>query len=179
MNVWLATALLAVVLITVAGVGGIFLLTKSIGGIAANVAKTGWQHDDVTRLLRRVALLGSTILLLNLLPWSVVLSTVSGMVDQYFRNTVNQWMSGADLFQHLAIDEDEYYSQPLHWRQALAEITLREDDAEEALRQFISQLDTREIKLLESVAKYALGGALLESHHSSNEGPIASCPLWT
>ena len=161
MNAWLATAVLVVVLVTVAGVGCIFLLTKSIGAIAANAVKSEWQRDEITRLLRKVALLGSVVLLLNLLPWSVVFTTVGGMADQYFRNLVNHWMSGEDLFQHLAIDEDEYYSQPLHWRQTLAEITLRKGDEEEALRQFISRLGTDEIMILESVAKHALGGALL------------------
>lgn len=173
MNAWLATAVLAVVvLVTVAGVGGIFLLTKSIGGLTANAIEAGWQRDDVTRLLRRVALYGSAILLLNLLPWALVLTTVGGMADQYFRNIVNQWMSGADLFQHLAIDKDEYYRQPLHWRQALAEITLREGDKDEALRQFISRLGVDEIRVLESVAKFALGSTLLASRSTSDGNPI-------
>ena len=171
MNVWLAAAFVAVVFVTIAGVVGIFLLTKLIGAAAEGAVKSGWQRDDISRLLRRVALWASVILLLNLLPLSVVLTTVGGMADQYFRNTVNQWMSGADLFQHLAIDEDEYYSQPLHWRQALAEIDLRVGDDEEALKQFISRLGTREIKLLESVAKYALGGNLLDSNPTSDGGP--------
>ena len=171
MNVWLAIALLAIV-VTVTGVGAIFLLTKSIGFIAENAVKNKWQHDYVTRLLRRVALLGSAILLLNLLPWTVLLTTVGGMADQYFRNIVNQWMSGAELFQHLALNQDEYYSQPLHWRQALAEITLRQGDEEEALKQFISRLGTRDIRILESVAKYTLSGALLELRSSSKGDPI-------
>ena len=172
MNAWLATAVLAVVLVTLAGVSGIFLLTKSIGAIAANAVKSEWHQDEITRFLRKVALLGSVVLLLTLLPWSVVLTTVGGMADQYFRNIVNQWMSGAELFQHLAIDEEEYYRQPLHWRQVLAEITLREGDEEEALKQFVSRLSTYEIGILESVAKYALSGALLESRSASGGNPI-------
>ena len=172
MNAWLVTAVVAVVLlVTIAGVGGIFLLTKSIGRLTANAIEAGWQHDDVTRLVRKVALFGSAILLLNLLPWSLALTTVGGMADQYFRNIVNQWMSGADLFRHLAIDNDEYYGQPLHWRQGLAEITLREGDEDEALRQFISRLDSDDIRVLESVAKYALGGTLVVSRSTSDGNP--------
>ena len=116
--------------------------------------------------------MGSAVLLLNLLPWSVVLTTVGGMADQYFRNMVTQWMSGPDLFRHLAIDEEEFHAQPLHWRQGLAEIALRKGDEEEALRQFISRLGTRDIEILESVAQHALHGALLASRRLPRGDPI-------
>ena len=172
MNAWLASAVVVVVLVTAAGVGGIFLLTKSIGTIAADAVKSEWHRDEITRLLRKVALLGSIVLLLNLLPWSVVITTVGGMADQYFRNLVNRWMSGAELFQHLAIDEEEYYSQPLHWRQALAEISLREGDEEEALKQFVSRLGTYEIGILELAAKYALSGGLVDSRSAAGGDPM-------
>ena len=174
MSAWVVAVLFGVVLVSIGGgVGGILLLTKSIGPIASKAVKTGWQDNDITRLLRRVALLGWIILLLTLLPWSVVLTTLGGMADQYFRNNVNRWMGGADLFQHLAIEEDEYYKQPLHWRQALAEIALRKGDNEEAVRQFISRVGNRDIKILELVAKYALGGALLHLRTSADGNPVS------
>ena len=67
---------------------------------------------------------------------------------QYFRNVVDDWMSEGELLKYLAIDEDEYFHLPLYWRQALAEITSREDDSDEALRQFISRLDIDDIEIL-------------------------------
>lgn len=171
MNVWLAftLVLLAILMVGAVGVPLIRRLTRLIGASFRNARDRDWQQEDVTKLLRRVAYLGSAVFLLSLLPWSFLAATVGGMADQYFRNTVNQWMSGPDLFQHLAIKEEEYYSQPLHWRQALAEIALREGDEDEALRQFISRLDIRQIELLELVAKHALGGALLGTRSAEGD----------
>ena len=164
MNVWLPVALmlLAILVVVAGGIPLVLWLTKSIAAAARDAIQKEWRQEEITGLLRKIAGLGLVILFLSLLPWSLLTTVIGGMADQFFRNTVNQWMSGPDLFQHLAIAEDEYHSQPLHWRQALAEISLREGDEDEALRQFISQLDTRQINLLEKVAKYALSGALLE-----------------
>lgn len=105
--------------------------------------------------------LSPVTLLLGLLPWSILFTTFGGMADQHFRNLVNRWMSGPQLFEHLAIGEDEYYSLLLHWRQSLAEIAFREGDEHEALKQFISRLDMRDIEILEKVAKYGVQGGLL------------------
>ena len=169
MNLWILVAILATALFAGASFLGMRRLTKSIGNAIASAAKSKWHGDDVTRLLRKLALLSSVFLLLHLLPWSLLFTTLGGMADQYFRNTVNQWMSGPDLFQHLALDHEQYSNQPLHWRQALAEISLREGDEDESLRQFISQLGTQEIQLLETVAEYALSGALLYARDTVQE----------
>ena len=164
MNVWLAIGLVlfAVLVVLAAGIPLIFWIIRSVVTAGRELADNGWQRDDVIRLLKKVALYGVGVLFVSLLPWTLLLTTFGAMADQYFRNTVNQHMSGPDLFQHLAIKEDEYHAQSLHWRQALAEITLRQGDEDEALKQFVSQIDTRQIVLLEAVAKYSLGGALLE-----------------
>ena len=63
------------------------------------------------------------------------------MADQFFRNTVNQWMSGPDLFRSLAIEGDE----------------------DEGRRQLIARLSIEDIEVLDFTAKYALGGNLVES----------------
>ena len=171
MNVWLVIAVAVVVIVSLGGVVAVLQLTKSIGPLLVEVNANGWKRDCVISLLRRSALLVSALLLLSLLPWSVLFTTAGGMADQYFRNMVDEWMTEGELFKYLAIDEDEYYSLPLHWRQALAEITFREDDEDEALRQFISRLDIDDIKALELVASRALTGALLASRDAGEGSP--------
>ena len=171
MNTWLVIAGAVVVVVSVGGVVAVRLLTKSIGPLLAEALTNGWKPDRVVSLLRRSAVLVFSLLFLSLLPWSVLFTTAGGMADQYFRNVVNEWMSEGELFKYLAIDEDEYSNLPLHWRQALAEITFREDDADEALRQFISRLDIDDIEVLELVASYALGGALLKLRDADDGSP--------
>ena len=173
MNEWqLAAGIVAAVLVSlVVGFLALRWIAKSTGRLVFSSARNGWQQDDIIRLLKRVMWLSPVILLLGLLPWSMLFTTFGGMADQYFRNLVNRWMSGPELFEHLAIDEDEYYSLPLHWRQALAEIAFREgDDENEALKQFISRLDMRDIEILEKVAKYTVQGGLLELRQATAEG---------
>ena len=172
MNIWLEIALwtvLVVSLIFAAGVPLVCWLTRSIAATAVAAKENNWQGDDLARLLRKGVLLLSVILFIPLLPWSFMFATIGSMADQFFRNTVNQWMTGPDLFEHLAIKEDEYNNLPLHWKQALAEIALREGDEDEALRQFVSQLDSRQIDLLELVAQRELGGTLLVFRPSDGE----------
>ena len=165
MNIWLEIAFWAMLLVSlifaVGAIPLIFWLTKSLAATVIEAKEKNWQRDVLVRLLRKGVLFVSVIVFTPLLPWSFMFATIGGMADQYFRNTVNQWMSGPDIFEHLAIGEDEYNNLPLHWKQALAEITLREGDEDEALRQFVSQLDSRQIDLLELVAQRELSGSLL------------------
>ena len=173
MSVWMVTtvAVVVVVSLSLGGVVAVGLLIRSIGPLLAEAISNGGSRDRIISLLKRSALLVYALLLLSLLPWSVLLTTAGGMADQYFRNVVDEWMSEGELFKYLAIDEDEYSQLPLYWRQALAEITFREDDADEALRQFISRLDIDDIEVLELVTAYALGGALLESRDAGEGSP--------
>lgn len=173
MSVWVVTtvAVAIVVSLSLGGAVVVGLLIRSIGPLLAGTISNGRSRDRVTSLLKRSALLVYALLLLSLLPWSVLLTTAGGMADQYFRNMVDEWMSEGELFKYLAIDKDEYFRLPLYWRQALAEITFREDDGDEALRQFISRLDVDDIETLELVAAYALSGALLVSRYAGEGSP--------
>ena len=173
MSVWIVTtvAVVIVVSLSVGGAVALGLLIRSIGPLLAEAISNGWSQDRVISLLKRSALLVYALLFLSLLPWSVLLTTAGGMADQYFRNMVDEWMNEGELFKYLAIDEDEYSHLPLYWRQALAEITFRGDDTDEALRQFISRLDINDIEILELVAAYALGGALLELRDAGEGSP--------
>ena len=173
MSVWIITTVAVVIVVSLSLGGAVAMarLIRSIGPLLVEAISSGWSRDRIISLLRRSALLVYALLFLSLLPLSVLLTTAGGMADQYFRNMVDEWMSEGELFKYLAIDEDEYFQLPLYWRQALAEITFRKDDADEALRQFISRLDIEDIKTLELVAAYALGGALLESRDAGEGSP--------
>ena len=173
MSVWMVTALVAVVVVIVSlgGVIAVGLLIRSLGPLLAEAIANGGTRERVVGLLKRSVLLVYALLLLSLLPWSALFTTEGGMADQYFRNMVDEWMSQGELFKYLAIDEDEFSNLPLHWRQALAEIIFRENDADEALRQFVSRLDLDDIEVLELVAAYALTGALLELRDAGEGSP--------
>ena len=162
---YLWITVIVVVVLMAAGLGGTWMLTRSAGRLLARLANTGWnEEEDVVRLLRRVtALVFSVVLLISLVPWSLVMSTVGGMTDQFFRNTVNQWMGGPEIFRHLAIDAREYDGLSLHWKQALAELVLRESDDDEEVRQLVSRLSIEDIEILELAAQYALNGNLVLS----------------
>ena len=154
MNWLLITAAVVVIVILVTlGVAGISLLTRSIIAIGAKAPGSKWENQDIVRILRSVVIF---TLLVILLPWSILFTTVGSMADQYFRNKVNHWMSGADLFRHLAIEENDYHDLPLYLKQALAEIVVRRGDEEEAVKQFISRLDAYELDIIGLAAQYAL-----------------------
>ena len=162
---WIAAVVVGALLVTATGVGGVWLLTRSTARLVAENASSGWTEErDVARLVgRAVGLVFAVVLVASLIPWSLVVSTVGSMTDQFFRNTVNQWMSGPDLFRRLAVDQEEYDGLPLRWRQALAEIAYRRGDEDEALRQVVSRLSVEDIETLDGAAQYALGGALVYS----------------
>ena len=171
MNKWVWAAILAAGIgLTVVSVVGLRWMARSIEGLIVRSARNEWRHDDVVRLIRRLILLSPLILLLSLLPWSIAFTTAGVMADQFFRNLVDRWTDGPELFEHLAIDEGEYYGLPLHWRQALAEVAFRDDGEDEALKQFISRIDMRDIEVLEKVANYAVSGGLLELRQATADG---------
>ena len=163
-DLWIVGVGVVVFLLCV-GLGVTWRLTRSVGRLVARLAADGWtKEQDVVRLTRRaIALIFCVGVLISPVPWSLAVSTLGGMADQFFRNTVNEWMSGPRIFRNLAIDEPDYGSLPLPWRQALAEIDLRDSDDDEALRQLISTLSTGDLEVLELAARYALGGQLVDS----------------
>ena len=156
MNWWIGGGMVAVFGLVV-GLGGVFLLPKLIGPLLSDALPARWEPKLVTRLLRLSACFVVANVLAGLVPGAFVFAAL----DQFFRNTVNEWMSGPDLFRHLAIGEGDYAKQPMRIRQALAEIAVRGDDEDEALKQFISVVSTRELGLVDAVAKYALDDALV------------------
>ena len=171
---WVAAVVVCVLLVAATGVGGMWVLTRSTARLVAQNASSEWREEkDVARLVgRALGLVFAVVLVASLIPWSLVVSTVGSMADQFFRNTVNQWMSGPDLFRRLAVEQEEYDGLPLHWRQALAEIVYRNGDEDEALRQLVSRLSIRDIETLDVVGQYVLGGALVHSRSGGDGATV-------
>ena len=171
---WIAAAVVGALLVAATGVGGMWVLTRSTARLVARNASSGWREEkDVARLFgRALGLVFATVLVVSLIPWALVVSTVGTMADQFFRNTVNQWMSGPDLFRRLAVDQEEYERLPLRWRQALAEIAYRRGDEDETLRQLVSRLSVEDIETLDVAAQYALGGALVYARNGDSGAAV-------
>ena len=151
----------ALVIMVIVGFVGIRILTKSLGKTLGNATADKLTETEITRVLRKASLMISIVLLINLVPWSFILTTGGSMLDQFFRNKVNHWTSGPELFRHLAIKQNDYHDLPLYWKQTLSEITVRDGEDEEEIKQFISSLDSYDLRVLDLVASYALGGALV------------------
>ena len=151
----------ALVIMVIVGFVGIRILTKSLGKTLGNATADKLTETEITRVLRKASLMISIVLLINLVPWSFILTTGGSMLDQFFRNKVNHWTSGPDIFRHLAIKQNDYHALPLYWKQALSEITVRDGEDEEEIKQFISSLDSYDLSVLDLVASYALGGTLV------------------
>ena len=158
MNWLIGTGAVILLAWAIGGVIGTHFLTKRIGPAIARALQQKWEAQDAARILRTIVILGVVVVIL---PWSIFFTTIGSMADQYFRNMVNEWMSGPDLFRELAIEPAEYHSLPLYWRQTLSEIVLRDGDEAEAIKQFISRLDIDELQILGDAAHYALSDALV------------------
>ena len=109
----------------------------------------GWS---IKKLICYVALtisigsVGGAVVSVIVIPW----------VDQWARNKVDGWMSGPDLFDFLSISREQYHGLPLRWRQALAEIAVRDSPASADLKELVRTLDADDVRLLDKVAPYVL-----------------------
>ena len=62
-------------------------------------------------------------------------AAIFAFFDQAVRNTVDGWMSGPEVFERIALNEEQFTELPLEWRQTLSEIELRpEGEALDAKR---------------------------------------------
>lgn len=102
-----------------------------------------------------------------MIPWRFAVSVllvvptigvVAIGVDQGVRNVVDGWMSGPDFFESVSISPVEYSELPLRWRQALAEIALRDSSETAGLQELIKTLDKEQIDRIDRIATYAVGG---------------------
>ena len=92
--------------------------------------------------------------------------------DQAVRNTVDTWMSGRELFEHIALSEEQYRELPLQWRQTLAEVVLRpEGEALDAKR--VAETATAEdLELIGRLAPFLVVQHIARDEQLMSEHPI-------
>ena len=94
--------------------------------------------------------------------WSLTIWMTAGAGDQAVRNIVDEWMGSTNLFEKIAIDEGNYRKLPEHWRQALAEISVRNKGEDEALKKFVATASKRDIATISMTLPYVIDGNLID-----------------
>ena len=98
--------------------------------------------------------------------------------DQWLRNVVDEAMSEPDMYSSLAIDAEEYLDLRLHWRQVLAELSVRPETAETAeIRELMKTLTPDQIALIDKIAPYVIDGFLVRDTSKSSYHPIPGLTL--
>ena len=142
-------------------VGIVIAVSGQFANLIAKAREGGLTSKELSRLVKKLLVMFVFTFSIGLLPWSMIVVTVGSMLDQSVRNRVNRWMSGPDLFNQIAIKPEDYRNLPIEWRQALAEIQVRDDEGGEAVKQLVSRLNTRELELIGLLAENTLGGYLV------------------
>lgn len=101
------------------------------------------------------------------------------IVDQWLRNSVDDWMGGPDLYNSLSIGPDQYRELPLHWRQALAEIAVRDSSESVALKSLVKALSIEDMQLISHIAPYAIhqSSSFVVRHDSRTRHPMPELSL--
>ena len=108
----------------------------------------------------------------------VPVAFVMTAVDQWLRNIIDDLMSGPDMYKSLSLGPKEYLGLPLHWRQVLAEISVRPETAEmAATRELIKTLTPEQIELVDQIAPYVVDGFLVRDRQSASNHPIPGLSL--
>ena len=97
---------------------------------------------------------------------------ISPFFDQAIRNSIDEWMSEADLFDSISISPDDYAELPLYWRQALAEIALRPKEEAVDAQNIIEGLKLADIKIVDLLAPYAISIGILRDDNQLSEHPM-------
>ena len=98
--------------------------------------------------------------------------------DQWLRNIVDEAMSEPDMYSSLAIDAEEYLGLRLHWRQALAELSVRPETAETAeIRELMRTLTPDQMALIDKIAPYVIDGFLVRDSRSPSYHPMPGLSL--
>ena len=98
--------------------------------------------------------------------------------DQWLRNKVDQSMSEHDMYSSLSIDAEEYLGLRLHWRQVLAELSVRPETAETAeIRELVKTLTPDQIALIDKIAPYVIDRVLVRNRASPSYHPIPGLSL--
>ena len=97
--------------------------------------------------------------------------------DQIIRNKIDDWMSGPDLYESLALEPHEYRHLPVRWRQALAEIAVRDEPGAATIQELINKLNPAHIKLVNQIAPFEAGGFLVRDDGEISRHPIPRLSL--
>ena len=98
--------------------------------------------------------------------------------DQWLRNVVDEAMSDPDMYNYLSIDAEEYSDLEVHWRQVIAELSVRPETAETAeIRELLKTLTPDQIALADKIAPYVIDGFLIRDRGSPSYHPIPGLSL--
>lgn len=143
-------------------------LLRLQGGEVRVYAPPAW----LTRRLALWVLVG--VVVVGPVPFTLVAT----MADQWLRNMIDELMSDPDLYRSLSLQPEEYASLPLHWRQALAEVAVREESGELAeVQKLIGTLATDQIALIDRIAPYVVDGFLVRDEADPSGHRIPSLAL--
>ncbi len=92
--------------------------------------------------------------------------------DQAVRNIVDTWMSGPDLFEHIALSEKQYKELPLEWRQTLAEVVLRPEGETQDAKKVIETATAEDLELIGSLAPFLIVQNIARDEKFLSEHPI-------
>ena len=99
-------------------------------------------------------------------------AAVFGLFDQTVRNTVDTWMSGPDLFEHIALSEEQYKALPLEWRQTLAETVLRPEGAALNAKSVVETATVDDLELIGRLAPFLVARHIARDEQLLSEHPI-------
>ena len=173
MTNWTTAVSLLLLVWIIGGTFGVFWITNSLSKNLVDVRTRGLDGSNIKSVIRKAVYVYLFVLMLSVIPWSVVLSTIGAMADQYFRNTVNRIMSDPDLFNSISITPDEYASLPRHWRQALAEIVLRPEEKAAEVKRLVKGLTLEDIKATNLILPYwTSAGIIRDQTNKSTAHPM-------
>ena len=104
---------------------------------------------------------------------AVPVSIIMTVADQWLRNYVDEVTGEPDMYESVAISPEEYLRLPLHWRQALAEISVRPETAEMAeTRELMKTLTPEQMALMDKIAPYVIEGFLVRDTDRTSNHPM-------
>ena len=92
--------------------------------------------------------------------------------DQFIRNKIDDWMSDPDLYDAIILSPEEYARLPVHWRQALAEIAVRDEAEMAGVQELVASLQLEHMLLVDKIAPYETQGYIVRDGDYSSQHPF-------
>lgn len=92
--------------------------------------------------------------------------------DQFIRNKIDDWMSDPDLYDSIILGPEEYSQLPVHWRQTLAEVAVRQEPEISDVKNLIATLKFENMVLVDKVAPYKIEGFIVRDKSYDSRHPI-------